>query len=207
MFDIDWHNANWVDYGIITMLVLSVLMGVIRGFIRESMSLVTWVAAILIAYVYYEPVSEYFTRISTPIFRWGLAAILLVLAVLILGGILSHMLGRLIRFTKFGATDRVIGTAFGFLRGVLVVAVIVLLLNPTPLTKDKLWQQSALIPRFQPMAAWLQGLIPKSWLAKLKGIVPDEWHPADSTEPVKNALEQNLSMDETEAAVEQILEE
>src|SRR5690242_17198701 len=114
MLGTNWENMlpeiNGLDYGILALIMISVLLGILRGFVREAMSLVTWIAAIVLGVLYCDKLSQIFTMISMPGLRIILAFVLIVLCTLIFGGILSYLIGRLIRFTGFGATDRIIGT-------------------------------------------------------------------------------------------------
>lgn len=162
------QNVNWVDLIIAVLIGMSVLMGIWRGFVREAMSLITWISAIAVGVIYTVPVSEHFTRISMVGLRYLLAFVLLVLSVLILGGIFSHLIARLISFTGFGVTDRIIGTLFGLARGAVVVAVAIMITAPTPFSKDPLWMQSHLIPRFEPLSEWIQARIPEDMIKKLQ---------------------------------------
>jgi len=160
-------DVNWVDYGILSLIGISVLMGIIRGFVREAMSLITWITALVLGVLYCEPLSELFTRISMVGLRLILAFVLIVLTTLIIGGITSHLISRLIKFTGFGVTDRIVGVLFGFARGAVVVAIGIMFALPTPLVKDKLWQESTLIPRFQPLSIWMKDKIPEDLIKKL----------------------------------------
>lgn len=148
--------SNWIDYGILALIGISVLMAVFRGFVRETISLVTWVAAIVLALQYCMPISAYFTQISLEILRVALAFVLIALSVLIAGGIASHLTLRLIKFTGFGMTDRIIGLPFGIGRGALAVAMILVIFLPSSITKNPLWQESSLIPRFVPLSFWIK---------------------------------------------------
>lgn len=161
-------DVNWVDYAILALIGFSVLMGIIRGFVREALSLVTWVTALVLGVVYFEPLSEMFTsKIPMVGLRLILAFAIIVLSTLIVGGIISHLIARLIKFTGFGATDRFVGVLFGFVRGAVVVAIGIMVVLPTPLVKDKLWQQSTLIPRIQPLSVWMRSKVPDDFLKKL----------------------------------------
>lgn len=162
------QQINPVDYGIIALVGISVFMGILRGFVREAISLITWAAALLFGVLYTETVANRLTMVPMPGLRMILAFVLLVLIVLILGGILSYFIGRLIKFTGFGVTDRMIGTAFGFVRGVAVVAGLVLLGSPTPFSKDPLWTKSILIPRFEPVSLWMKDRIPEDIMKKIQ---------------------------------------
>jgi membrane protein required for colicin V production len=164
---LEMQNVNWVDWGILSLVGLSVIMGLWRGFVREAMSLVTWIAALTIGFLYTEPLSEMFHRISMVGLRYLLAFVLLVLSVLIIGGIVSHLITRLITFTGFGATDRIMGTLFGFARGAIVVAAAIMVIAPTPISKDPLWTKSNVVPRLSPLSEWMRERIPQDLIKKL----------------------------------------
>lgn len=164
------HDLNWIDYVIIGLIAGSILLGIIRGFVREAMSLVTWVAALAIGILYCEPLASHFTRISVVSVRYVLAFIVLALSVLIIGGIISHIIVRIIRLTGFGVTDRIIGTVFGFARGAAIIAVIVLIGDKHGLQKDKVWQSSILIPKVQPVSLWIQERIPEDVVKRVQSL-------------------------------------
>ena len=59
MHNIHWLSLNWIDYLIIAVILISILIGLIRGFICELISLITWVAALLLAYKYVNTLAGY----------------------------------------------------------------------------------------------------------------------------------------------------
>lgn len=156
-------EMNWIDYGIIGIISISVIFGMVRGFVREAMSLVTWVAAITIGVVYCEEVATWFTSISYVLVRFVLAFVLLVLLSLIVGGIINYLLLKLIKTTKFSITDKIVGVFFGASKGVVIVAgliLLVLLINPKK-THESAWQDSVLIPKFEPVSQWIKEMLPE----------------------------------------------
>lgn len=161
-------EINALDYGIIGLIVVSVLMGTLRGFVREAMSLITWITALVCGVIACETVASWFTFTTMVGLRMVLAFVLIVLSILILGGLLNHLIGRLIKFTGFGATDRLVGTLFGLVRGAVVVAAAVLVTNPTPFSKDPLWTTSVLVPRFEPMSHWMKEKLPEDLMKKVQ---------------------------------------
>lgn len=160
-------HFNWVDYGIIGIVSLSILIGMVRGFVREAMSLITWIAALTAGVVYCETAANWFSGISVVGIRLLLAFVLIVLAILVLGGIISHLIGQLIRSTKFSITDRIMGTVFGGARGAAIVAAIILVTSSTFVVNEPLWQASTLIPEFNPLSTWLKEKLPDDLMNKL----------------------------------------
>lgn len=154
---------NWADYAVIGVIVFSALMSLIRGFVREAISLSSWIAAIWAAFHY----SSYMAIIVAPYIkstalRVPVAAVILLIAVLLMGACVNFVIGTLVDKTGLSSTDRVAGTVFGAGRGVLLVAVILLLAQLTPIPQSIWWQGSQLIPRFIPLEMWLKSLIPPS---------------------------------------------
>lgn len=161
-------TLNGVDYGIISVIGISVLIGLIRGFVREAISLVTWIIALVLGILYCEQVSEWFHSISMVGIRLLLAFVLIVLSTLIVGGILNYLIGKLINVTKFSVTDRIVGLLFGGARGVVIIALAVLLLGPTSITQNALWHESAFILHFEPIAGWMKNMLPEDFMKRMQ---------------------------------------
>lgn len=158
------HGLNEVDYGIIGIIAVSAIFGFLRGFVRESMSLMTWILAGVLGTLYCEEVGALFTSISMVGIRLLLAFILIVLTTLIVGGIVSHLLSKLIKSTKFSITDRIIGILFGLARGVVVIAIVVLMVKPSIISKKEIWKSSMLVSQFEPVSLWIKAQLPEDLL-------------------------------------------
>ncbi|HEY0209817.1 colicin V production protein [Acerihabitans sp.] len=145
----------WVDYVIIGIIVFSALISLIRGFIREALSLVTWACAFFVASHYYVYLAVYFTRFEDQLVRNGIAIALLFVATLIVGAIVNYVIGSLVERTGLSGTDRVLGVCFGALRGILVVSAMLFFLDTfTGFSQSADWQQSQLIPQFSGIIRW-----------------------------------------------------
>jgi membrane protein required for colicin V production len=163
---------NWADWIIVGILVISVLMGLWRGLVREAVSLIVWIAAIAAAIMFGAQVAAMYGEwVSLPSARIALGYATVFVLVLIVGGLIGWLISRIVQGTGLGGTDRILGIGFGLLRGGLVVAALVLVLGYTPMPRDPWWQQSQLIPRFEPAAVWLREQIPDT-LAALQGLSP-----------------------------------
>lgn len=161
----------WVDYVIIGIIVLSAIIGLARGLIREVLALGVWIAALLAAWLFYRPVTEQLTPwLSTPSLRMGAAVVLIVLGVLIAGAIVGWALSLLVEKTGLTGTDRLLGMVFGAGRGAVVVALLVFLASLTPVIEDPWWSQSELLPRFQLLADAMLDLIPPEVTQRIKSI-------------------------------------
>jgi membrane protein required for colicin V production len=161
----------WVDYAILGIILLSAVIGLVRGLIREVVSLAIWVVAAFVAWSFYQPVAEMLTPwVSTPSLRLGLAVLILVVGVLFLGAIFAYILTLLVEKTGLTGTDRLLGLVFGAARGAVIVALAVFLAALTPLTQDPWWQQSQLLVHFQHLADQILALVPPELTARVKSI-------------------------------------
>lgn len=143
-------ELNWADFAIIGIIFLSAFISVIRGFIREAISLATWVFAIWASLRYTLLVSSYLTEaINLTTLRIGTAALIIFISVLIVGAVINYIVGQLIEKTRFSGTDRTLGAVFGMLRGALIVAIIIVLASLTPIPQEPWWKQSAFLPVLQ----------------------------------------------------------
>ncbi len=170
---------NWVDGVILAILVLSVLIGLLRGLVAEVLSLVIWVTAFVVATLFGPDVAALFDKvISLSVARISVGYAICFIGVLLIGAILRFAARRLIWSTGLSGIDRFLGVLFGFVRGVLVVTLAVFLVGLTALTRESWWQQSALLPQFQATAAWLGQNIPAD--------VADHLHPEAMLDKLKS---------------------
>lgn len=141
---------NGVDWAIIALMAISTLISFFRGFVREAMSLAVWIAALVGARLGYHAVEPYLADLLAPGALRGAAAGLLVFVVILLvGGVINGMLGKLVRASGLGGTDRLLGLVFGLSRGGLVV-ISALIFVPRLVAVDEnvWWRESVLIPYF-----------------------------------------------------------
>ncbi len=154
----------WVDYGILGVLCLSMMVSALRGFIRECLSLLVWIAAAVVAVVFADPAAAFLSsHVAVPSVRLIIAFAALFLVTLALGGLLNYLIGSLVSKTGLSGTDRIIGIVFGLLRGIAVVTILVLLAGLTPLPADPWWNQSLLLPRFVDLASLVVEWMPATF--------------------------------------------
>lgn len=153
----------WIDWVFVVVVLLSTLIGMWRGFLREALSLATWVFAFWLAWVFSDTAAGWFARwIETPSLQLVAGFALLFVIVLIVGALVNHFAALAIERTGLTGTDRAIGTVFGLLRGVVLVAALVLVGLLLNLDRDPWWEQSLFIDYFEPVAMWLTGFFPES---------------------------------------------
>ena len=145
---------NGVDAAILVVTTISCLFGLWRGLIKEVLSLVTWIAALLVARVYSETLSEFMVNvIDSSSARYVAAFALIFVVVMMLDTLLNHMLSKLLTITGLKLVDRLLGGVFGVARGVIIVLVI-LFISSVFVSETEQWQQSTLIPYGLAMIEW-----------------------------------------------------
>lgn len=148
---------TWVDFVIPAVIATSALFSLMRGFVREALSLAGWIAAFWIALRFANSLAELFLMsISIPSLRIVVAFTILFILTLILSTLINHLAGDLVNKTGLTNTDRMIGMVFGVARGGIVVAMLVLLAGLTTIPQDIWWKDSILIGYFHHFAVWLQ---------------------------------------------------
>lgn len=150
-----------IDYAFIAVILISTLFSLLRGFVKEAISLGAWIVAMWVSVTFASNLSNFMPDgIENPAFRLGLSFVLLFVMTLILGVMVNILVGQLITRTGLSGVDRALGTVFGLARGVLIVIVIVMLVGLTTFQQSDAWQQSVLVERFQALATWLQVYLP-----------------------------------------------
>jgi membrane protein required for colicin V production len=166
---------NWADWAIIGIFSLSCLIGLIRGFVREALSLIIWVAAVLVAKVFGGQLEVLLiNQIESPSVRLMTAYAVLFVATLLLGAMLSYLIGALVRATGLSGTDRLLGMVFGAARAfIIVMALLILLPGFIPANEEEWWQQAQLIPHFLACEEWVRTAYEQvsQWLMTLFGNV------------------------------------
>ncbi|MFA0995136.1 MULTISPECIES: CvpA family protein [Pseudomonas syringae group] len=158
-----------VDWAILGIVAISALISLKRGFVKEALSLTTWIIAGVVAWMFGAGLSQYLVNyIETPSARVISSCTILFVATLLVGAMVNFLIGELIRVTGLSGTDRFLGMVFGAARGGLLIVVAVGLLSLGPVQQDQWWQQSRLVPQFLIVADWSKNLIlgmSSKWLA------------------------------------------
>ena len=160
-----------IDIIIAVALLASIIMGFVRGFVKESISIATLVIAIW-ASLYFGPVvgevSESWLS-STELQIW-FGRILVFAIVLSVGGLLGWGISKLVRLSILSGVDRLLGSLFGALRGIVLVSLLVIGGQFSGFDNDEWWLQSRLLPHFEVVADWIKVMAPVGY----ELIVPDE---------------------------------
>ena len=136
-----------IDYIFLGLVALSVLLGFMRGFFREALSLASWVLALWLALEFGQIFVPVFSEIlPSPTLQIWAARLMTFVLVVVAGAVVNRLIGMAVRKTGLSGTDRVLGMGFGFVRGVLLVGLVVLGAQVLELDREPWWDESRLVP-------------------------------------------------------------
>lgn len=161
---------NWLDFTIIGVVLLFAVIGIVRGFIKEVLSLASWVLAFWLAFTFADPISAMFEPyIDTPVLRIIASFAALFISSLLLLTVISLLIHKLLSVSGIKGTDRALGGLFGALKGLVIIGALVLFAHETVLPQEEWWRSSLLAERFQPVALLIKDLLPVDVTRGLKG--------------------------------------
>ncbi len=179
-----------VDLAIFAIILISVVIGLFRGFIKEALSLCTWALAIWAGVLLHDTAAFWLANyIHNETVRSIAAFSMVFFIVLILGSLVTYAISLLVKKTGLSGTDRLLGIFFGLFRGVLLVSLALLVISYSALKSQPWWHDSMVIPSFQPLMAWLNDFVPEN-INRAKDAVLNKEHPDEMKKPSNVALMQ-----------------
>lgn len=160
-------DLGWVDIGLAAFLLVSVVIGLARGFVFELLSLAGWFAAYFAAWSLTPMVQPrvHFSGLSAE-FNHGIAFAGLFIVALIVWSLAARLVRTLIRATPLSPVDRLLGAGFGLVRGLVVMLIVVTVVGISSWSHSAAWQRSqgvvwlnALLQELKPL--WLDGSSPR----------------------------------------------
>ena len=151
----------WIDYAILAIVGISGGISLMRGFIREALSLAGWIASFWVAIAYSGRGAALLDGyVTVPSWRVGIAFVVLLVLGLVASGLVLRMAGLLVQKTGMSGTDRSLGIVLGVLRGIAVVGLLVLFAGLTTLPGAPWWSQSLFLPNFVELAQEIGAYLP-----------------------------------------------
>lgn len=152
------------DYAVLTITGFSVLLGVVRGLVREVIVLASWIVAFFVASLYSVDVAQMLVgQIDDESWRMLAAFVTVFITTLIAMSVIALILVKLVHSAGLGVEDRLFGGLFGLARGVLLVLVLMLLAGFTGLPRQPLWKDAMLSGPLQSFASQVKQWLPQDW--------------------------------------------
>ena len=148
------------DYVILTVILISALIGAARGLLREGIAFVTWIVALILAWHFADLVEPHLGgALSASAVKPWVARLVILAATLLVGALIGALVSQFVRLSIFSGMDRLGGFAFGVLRGLLLFGIFVMLGQLLRLDKDHWWHESHLIPVGESIANGVRFLV------------------------------------------------
>jgi len=139
---------NWADYFFLIVLVSSGVAGLMRGLLREAISLIAWIAGVWLAWTFAGMLEPHLGgALADPAVRPWAARVLIFLAVLLVGMAISAIASHYVRLSIFNSVDRLLGFLFGLVRGIVVLGVLAILCHAVRLNEEE-WYRHSLLVRY-----------------------------------------------------------
>ena len=153
-----------VDWILLAVLGLSLLLGLWRGIVQEVLSLVGWVAAFYVSQMYARMAAAWLPMEgSSQMLRYAAGFVVVFVAVLIATVLVSWVVKKLVSAVGLGPLDRLLGSLFGLMRGVVILLAVTVFVGMTPMRETEAWKQAQ-------GAQWLQ-----QFLHVLKPVLPADF--------------------------------
>ena len=151
---------NWADYVVIALVLLSCIYGLARGLLRELISLITWVTAVLLAWNFADSLAPHLggALADSAVRAWA-ARVLIFGAVMLFGTGVGALVHHYVRLSIFSGLDRLLGLVFGLLRGFVAIGLLVMLCHAVRLADEPWYRGAALAPYAESAANVLRALV------------------------------------------------
>lgn len=149
-----------VDWIIIAVILISMCLSLMRGFVKEAIALITWMISIMVAMIFYPGMSVLLeSSIQTHGLRVMCAVAILFIGTMLVGHVVGRLMNKLIKTAGLTGVDRAIGSVFGFTRGLLIVVIAIGLMKSTGITQNmSWWNASLLIPHLALLEDWARNM-------------------------------------------------
>jgi membrane protein required for colicin V production len=149
-----------VDYIILAIIIVSAVMGLVRGLLREAIAVITWFLAIILAWAFGAQLEPHLggVLVGSPLRIWAARAIIFV-GILLLGGAVSVIVSHYVRVSMFAGMDKFLGLVFGIIRGIVIVGAFTIAVQALRMDEDDSWKRSKLLPYAAGVADALRGMV------------------------------------------------
>lgn len=146
---------TWIDWLLIGLLTFTSAVGLVRGLVREALGLVVWVVALLAARMLAQPLADLLAgMIESADARLLVAFIVVIFAVMLLGGLVIRLIHAVVEWAGMGVFNRVAGAAFGAAKGAAIAVLAAVVIGLTPLAQLEAWQKAETRPYIERLRDW-----------------------------------------------------
>ena len=169
-------ELSWIDIGIAVILLISIAIAIFRGFVKEAISLASWIIAIWLAVTFSNQVALFLpASIDEATFNLGtdgleasklrvvIAFILIIIGTLIAGALLNYILSQITQTSALRGIDRILGAFFGIVRGAALVVIVILIAALTSFPHSDTWKSSQFLPPFELVARKVIDIMPPEY--------------------------------------------
>ncbi len=159
----------WIDIVIIALFVISILIGIYRGLVKETLSVASWALAAFMAFRYGEQASVYIKPYVTQApLDLAIAYVAVFLISLIVFSVISHIISQIFDSSGMKGIDRSIGSIFGAIRAAAIIVILVLVGRFMAMDNQQWWMDSQFIPYFEPLVEWFKSYLPADIISKIE---------------------------------------
>jgi membrane protein required for colicin V production len=154
-------TVSAVDWMFLTVLGVSALLGVWRGLVQEVLSLAGWLSAFFVAPSYASVAADWLPMTgSSDMLRYAAGFVVVFVAVLVATALVSWLIKKLVSAVGLGPLDRVLGSGFGLLRGLVPLLAVTVVVGMTPLRDNEAWLSAQGTPWLQQLLHVLKPVLP-----------------------------------------------
>ena len=162
MFTTDWF--------LLGILLISLLLGALRGLVYEVISVLGWIAAFVLAQWFAPEVAERLSmQGSSQAFRYAAAFVLIFVLSVFASGLLSALVRKVISAVGLRPVDRILGAVFGLFRGLILLLALTVVIHMTSMSQSDWWQESRGRPLLSTLIKGLKPMLP----VKFGAFLPD----------------------------------
>jgi len=154
-----------LDIIIAVIVVISLIVGLVRGFLKEVLSIIGWIASIWLAFTFGSNAGDFihqYVQLPAEAFRTSAGFIAVFILSLFAFSIINWLIVKILTKAPIKGIDRFLGMIFGVVRAVAIVALVIVIGRGFNMDESDWWQRSASVAYFNPAADFLESLLPDS---------------------------------------------
>jgi len=157
-----------IDYPIIFIVVISALFGIFRGFIRELLAVVSWVLAFYCSSLFSDQLAKIIPFFEDGALKHFIAYLIIFVVILVVASIIIKLLNKFIKTVGLSFSNILMGSLFGFIRGVLIAFLLIIVAEKMNLVDQNTINQSLTAPLIKKSVEKSLPYLPSEWLSEVE---------------------------------------